>query len=326
MSRTAPPFKPSFDYPQPTFQSRSTMPPPEFYPRQQHQNCSHIITDSGPQCGLALLNQVSNPPVTKGRNGSSSSTESSSSVHTQPAIGSFGQGQGWIQPSSSASIWGRPELTPHSADFYPRGSKYGKSRASVSTSATSPSDDYHLLSMADGLVEDLGNVNLEPETSESDILFNPSILSPPSKTIPNLDPSALSSHQISALAAAFAAPSRSPQVNQLVTQASRLARGLARPPPNRGFRAKASDMIDRDENNTTVFVGGLSQGVTESILNDIFEPYGSIAYVSHLPFLISCLEVMNRSKSHQGKDVVSFNSSLSKMPNMLSSKCRDLNV
>ena len=281
MSRTAPPFKPSFDYSQPAFQPRSSMPPPEFYPRQQHQNCSHIITDSGPQCGLALLNQVSNSTDTEGRNGSSSSTDSSSSIHTQPAVGSFGQGQGWIQPSSTASIWGRPEMTPHSTDFYPRGSKYGKSRASISTSATALSDDYHLLSMADGLVEDFGNVNLEQETTDSDILFNPSILSPPSKTVPNLDPSTLTSHQISALAAAFAAPTRSPQINQLVTQATRLAKGLARPPPNRGFRAKASDLIDRDESNTTVFVGGLSQGVTESILNDIFEPYGSIAYVSH---------------------------------------------
>jgi hypothetical protein len=120
------------------------------------------------------------------------------------------------------------------------------------------------------------------DATESDILFNPSI-HVPSKAVPTLDPSTLTSHQISALAAAFAiTPSQSPQVTHLVQQATRLAKGLAHPPPNRGFRAKANELPDRDESNTTVFVGGLSQGVTESILNDIFTPYGAIAYVSPL--------------------------------------------
>lgn len=114
-----------------------------------------------------------------------------------------------------------------------------------------------------------------------DILFNPSIPSPPPKK--NIDPSTLTSNQISALAAAFATPTRSPQITTLINQATRLAKGLAQPPANRGFRAKASDLGDRDESNTTVFVGGLSQGVTESLLNDLFEPYGSIAYVKIPP-------------------------------------------
>jgi hypothetical protein len=247
MSRTAP-SKSSFN--------RSSQPPPEFYPRS-HQSCSHAITDSGPQCGLALLNQVP-PPLNQGRNGSSSS-ESSSSLHTQPAIGTFGQGSGWIQ--SPPSIWGRQD---GSTDFYPGSSGY----SAKSKTSTSPGDEYHLLSMADELVD-----------PNEDILFNPSIRS----SAPVIDPSTLTSHQISALAAAFATPTRSPQTANLINQATRLAKGLAHPPANRGFRAKASDLADRDESNTTVFVGGLSQGVTESLLNDLFEPYGSIAYVSSLP-------------------------------------------
>jgi hypothetical protein len=245
MSRTTP-SKPS---------SYRSNPPPEFYPRS-HQSCSHVITDQGPQCGLALLNQVP-ASKTNGRNGSSSS-ESSSSLHTQPAIGTFGQGNGWIQ--SPSSIWGRPDQTP---EFYP-GSSYSKSRTSTIE------DEYHLLSMADDLID-----------PTEDILFNPSIQSPPSKK--KIDPSTLTSDQISALAAVFATPTRSPQTSNLIDQATRLAKGLAHPPANRGFRAKASDLGDRDESNTTVFVGGLSQGVTESLLNDLFEPYGSIAYVSRLP-------------------------------------------
>lgn len=250
MSRTAP-SKPS---------SYRSNPPPKFYPRS-HQSCSHVITDQGPQCGLALLNQV---PISKtaDRDGSSSS-ESSSSLHTQPAIGTFGQGHGWIQ--SPQSIWGRPDQTP---EFYPRSSGYSaKSRTSTLE------DEYHLLSMADDLVD-----------PTEDILFNPSIHSPPPKK--NIDPSTLTSDQISALAAAFATPARSPQIANLVNQATRLAKGLAHPPANRGFRAKASDLGDRDDSNTTVFVGGLSQGVTESLLNDLFEPYGSIAYVSRLSLFI----------------------------------------
>jgi len=244
MSRTAP-FKPS---------SYRSNPPPEFYPRS-HQSCSHVITESGPQCGLALLNQV--PTSTTGRNGSSSS-ESSSSLHTQPAIGTFGHGNGWIQ--SPQSIWGRPDQTP---EFYP-GTSYSKSRTSTLE------DEYHLLSMADDLVD-----------PTEDILFNPSIHSPPPPPKKSINPSTLTSDQISALAAAFATPTRSPQITNLINQATRLAKGLAHPPANRGFRAKASDLGDRDESNTTVFVGGLSQGVTESLLNDLFEPYGSIAYVSN---------------------------------------------
>jgi hypothetical protein len=243
MSRTAS-SKPS---------SYRSNPPPEFYPRS-HQSCSHVITDQGPQCGLALLNQVPTFNTT-GRTGSTSS-ESSSSLHTQLAIGTFGQGNGWIQ--SPQSIWGRPDQTP---EFYPGSSGYSaKSRTSTLE------DEYHLLSMADDLVD-----------PTEDFLFNPSIHSP-SKN--NIDPSTLTSDQISALAAAFATPTRSPQITNLVNQATRLAKGLAHPPANRGFRAKASDLGDRDESNTTVFVGGLSQGVTESLLNDLFEPYGSIAYVS----------------------------------------------
>ena len=258
MSRTAP-SKPS-SYP--------SNPPPEFYPRS-HQSCSHVITDQGPQCGLALLNQV---PISKtaDRNGSSSS-ESSSSLHTQPAIGTFGQGHGWIQ--SPQSIWGRPDQTP---EFYPRSSGYSaKSRTSTLE------DEYHLLSMADDLVD-----------PTEDILFNPSIHSTAPKRS-NVDPSTLTSEQISALAAAFATPARSPQITNLVNQATRLAKGLAHPPANRGFRAKASDLGDRDESNTTVFVGGLSQGVTESLLNDLFEPYGSIAYVSP-PSLSSLASLCHR--------------------------------
>jgi hypothetical protein len=145
MSRTAP-SKSSFN--------RSSQPPPEFYPRS-HQSCSHAITDSGPQCGLALLNQVP-PPLNQGRNGSSSS-ESSSSLHTQPAIGTFGQGSGWIQ--SPPSIWGRQD---GSTDFYPGSSGY----SAKSKTSTSPGDEYHLLSMADELVD-----------PNEDILFNPSIRS-----------------------------------------------------------------------------------------------------------------------------------------------------
>ena len=237
--------------------NRSSLPPPEFYPRS-HQSCSHVITDSGPQCGLALLNQTS-PTSVNGRNGSASS-ESSSSLHTQPAVGIYGQVKGWIQ--SPSSIWARPDTTP---DFYPGLSSYSKSRTS-----TSPGDEYHLLSMADDFAEPM-------EDPTSDILFNPSI-----RQQPIIDPSTLTSTQISALAAAFATPTRSPQITSLINQATRLAKGLAHPPANRGFRAKASDLADRDESNTTVFVGGLSQGVTESLLNDLFEPYGSIAYVSPL--------------------------------------------
>jgi hypothetical protein len=138
--------------------------------------------------------------------------------------------------------------------------------------------------MADGIVE-------EEQDYESDILFNPSSLKPATKRGPSIDlnPTNLTSAQITALAAALAIPptqtqSQSPQVAQLVSQATRLAKGLAHPPTNRGFRAKANEMIDRDESNTTVFVGGLSQGVTESVLNDIFTPYGDIAYVSISPF------------------------------------------
>jgi hypothetical protein len=256
MSRTVP-SKPS---------SYRSNPPPEFYPRS-HQSCSHVITDKGPQCGLALLNQVPTSNTT-GRNGSSSS-ESSSSLHTQPAIGTFGHGNGWIQ--SPNSIWGRPDQTP---EFYPGSSGYSaKSRTSTLE------DEYHLLSMADDLVD-----------PTEDILFNPSIHSPPFKK--NINPSTLTSDQISALAAAFATPTRSPQTSNLINQATRLAKGLAHPPANRGFRAKASDLGDRDEGNTTVFVGGLSQGVTESLLNDLFEPYGSIAYVS--PFSSSASSPIHR--------------------------------
>lgn len=251
MSRTAP-TKPL---------SYRSNPPPEFYPRS-HQSCSHAITNQGPQCGLALLNQG---PVSKTSRHGSSSSESSSSLHTQPAIGTFGQGNGWIQ--SPNSIWGRPDITP---DVYPGSSGYSaKSRTSTLD------DEYHLLSMAEEFVD-----------PNEDILFNPSINSPISKTI---DPSTLTSNQLSALAAAFATPSRSPQTTALINQATRLAKGLAHPPANRGFRAKASDLGDRDESNTTVFVGGLSQGVTESLLNDLFEPYGSIAYVS--PILFSSFPV-----------------------------------
>jgi hypothetical protein len=141
--------------------------------------------------------------------------------------------------------------------------------------------------MADGIIE-------EDQDPINDILFNPSISSPPkSKSLPTFDPSLLSSTRIAALAAAFTPASttqlqsQSPQVASLVAQATRLAKGLAQPPANRGFRAKANEVPDRDDSNTTVFVGGLSQGVTESVLNDIFTPYGSIAYVSTTITLLS---------------------------------------
>jgi hypothetical protein len=156
--------------------------------------------------------------------------------------------------------------------------------------------------MADGIVE-------EEQDPESDVLFNPSILQPATKRGPSIDlnPTNLTSAQITALAAAFATPptqSQSPQVAQLVSQATRLAKGLARPPANRGFRAKANELTDRDESNTTVFVGGLSQGVTESVLNDIFTPYGDIAYVGILPsHQPGCRPYDTKSRAdHQGED------------------------
>lgn len=242
----------------PTRQSAPSI--PEFVPRNpamsqqhaQHRQCSHLSDSGRTVCGLDMLNERT-PPLKEDRSESLSSTGSSSSLHTQAQSrnggGYFGRGQGWIQPD----IWAPPQAPAL------RGDK----------------DNYHLLSMAD---------DFEPD---EDPMFNPSLaklsLASPASSLSPKSPiaaSSMTSDQISALVASFApAPSQSPAIAQLVARSTRLAQGLAHPPPNRGFRPKANEVHDHDESNTTVFVGGLSQGVTESTLSEIFAPFGPIAYV-----------------------------------------------
>lgn len=278
---------------------------PEFVPRShppaqstRHRQCSHM-SNANPDHAVCALDQLlhqdeaTTPPLKDERSESLSSTSSSSSLHTHSAVstgGYYGQGQGWIQPS----LWGPPApfrstKKPSSAKAIPRLEDEG--------------DRYHLLSMAEGIVDDQIHSDIDP-------MFNPSLnglpgLSPlrspmPPQTRserPLLDPTQLSPEQIAALVASFSPTSQqSPIVAQLVARATRLAKGLAQPPPNRGFRPKANELPDQDESNTTVFVGGLSQGVTESILHDIFAPFGSIAYVSPL----RCRERMITDSSGQG--------------------------
>lgn len=232
-------------------------------------------------CALDQLlqqDEATTPPLKDEQSESLSSTGSSSSLKTHSAMsngGYYGQGHGWIQPS----LWGPP------APF--RATKKAPSAKSVPR-VEDEADRYHLLSMADGIVDEQIHSDVDP-------MFNPSLagLSLDSSPLrsplqprgrrdrPTLDPAQFSPDQIASLVASFApSPQQSPVVAQLVARATRLAKGLAHPPPNRGFRPKANELPDQDESNTTVFVGGLSQGVTESILHDIFAPFGSIAYVS----------------------------------------------
>lgn len=280
----------------------------ESLPRQRQ--CSHQSSHSDHTiCQLdQLLNtQTTTPPTPSLKDETSeslSSGGSSSSLHTQSTNtglgGWYGKGQGWIQ----SPVWTPPVATPV------RAKPAFTVRSDRSARGSQQSDeDYHLVSMADKFVDEhdqhQGHVDKDP-------MFNPSLArlsfstpprashaalypsnhhhTQPSRSV--LDSSQLSPDQIATFVASFsAAPStQSPLVKQLVARATRLAQGITKPPPNRGFRAKANEAPDNDETNTTVFVGGLSEGVTESLLNDIFAPFGSITYVSPpLSHLLSSL-------------------------------------
>jgi hypothetical protein len=244
-----------------------------------------------------------------------SSSDSSASIKTQSALtgGFFGAGYNWVQAGLAhkpAQGYKHPSVYDEGANL--RGTDMWSTRRDsiTSISACSPksSDEYHLVSMSDDLLVPPTDLDLNETQNpaypppanpfpEFKPRSQPSTVAAKAPALASLDPRQFTSAQIAALAAALhpsanippgqvqdgMSPGHPPHIAQLITLSTRLALGLAHPPANRGFRAKPSDMMDkngRDEHNTTVFVGGLSQGVSESILHDIFAPFGSIAYVS----------------------------------------------
>lgn len=222
-----------------------------------------------------------------------SSTGSSSSLHTQsdasgagtggPPGAWFGDlGQGWIDDP----VWNPALSTP--ITFKTPAAKSSDKSAKDSHSSD---DDYHLLSGVDKYVASFD------QDLDKDPTFNPSSarlpFSTPSRPIHgNLHQSQPQHH--------YTQPSRprrnqsyqsnkhSSDMDSLVKRAMRLAQGLDTPPSDRGFRAGPEDeIVDDDENNTTVFVGGINDKVTEELLSILFAPFGSIVYVSTTPSLTS---------------------------------------
>ena len=99
-----------------------------------------------------------------------------------------------------------------------------------------------------------------------------------------IDPSQISMEQIMQMFAALSAAndSQHPTMAQLVAKAERLAKGLEKPPPNRGFKKSDNEEPEEyDQDNTTVFVGGITPRVTESILAQLFAPFGPTLDVSN---------------------------------------------